>query len=51
MVPEDRRSAVIIPLYKGKGERGLNVAVIEVLISLLSVVGKIYVGNLVDKSL
>ena len=45
-VPEDWRSAAIIPLYKGKGEktefknyRG---------ISLLSVVGKIYAGILVD---
>ena len=24
-VPGDRRSTVIVPLYKGKGERGLNV--------------------------
>ena len=44
VVPEDWRSAVIVPLYKGKGEksecknyRG---------ISLLSVVGKIYAGGL-----
>ena len=41
-VPEDWKSAVIVPLYKGKGQmtefknyRG---------ISLLRVVGKIYVG-------
>ena len=46
-VPEDWRS-MIVPLYKGKGEgtecknyRG---------ISLLSVVGKVYEGILVDKS-
>ena len=44
-MPEDWRSAAIVPLYKGKGEgtecknyRG---------ISLLSVVGKIYAGVLV----
>ena len=49
VVPEAWRSAMIIPLYKGKGGRtecnnyrG---------ISLLSVVGKIYAGILVDKSL
>ena len=47
VVPEDWRSAVIIPLYKLKGEksecknyRG---------ISLLSMVGKIYVGIPVDR--
>ena len=46
-VPEDWRSSVIVPLYKGKGEktecknyRG---------ISLLIVVGKIYVRILVDR--
>ena len=45
--PEDWRSAVIAPLYKGKGEktkcsnyRG---------ISLLSMIGKIYAGILVDR--
>ena len=45
--PEDWRSAVTFPLYKGKGEitecknyRG---------ISLLIVVGRIYVGILVDR--
>ena len=30
IVPEDWRSAVIVPLYKGR-ERGLNVRTIEVL--------------------
>ena len=47
VVPEDWRCVVIVPLYKGKGEksecknyRG---------ISLLSVVGKIYAGILVDR--
>ena len=46
-VPEDWRSAVIVPLYKGKGERTdyKNYRGI----SLLSVVGKIYVGILVDR--
>ena len=46
---EDWRAAVIIPLYKGKGERtecsnyrGIN---------LLSLVEKIYMGILVDKVL
>ena len=45
IVPEDRRSAVIVPLYKSKGERtecenykGIS----------LSVVGKINAGILVD---
>ena len=48
-VLEDWRSAVNVPLYKGKGERterknyrGIN---------LLSVVGKIYTGILVGRSL
>ena len=47
VVPTDWRFAVIIPLHKGKGERtecknyrGIN---------LLSVVGKIYAGILVDR--
>ena len=47
VVPEDLRSAVIVPLYKGKGEmikcnncRGN---------SLLSVVGNIYADILVDR--
>ena len=47
VVPEDWRSAVIFPLYKGKGERSecKNYRVI----SLLSVVGNIYAGILVDR--
>ena len=46
-VPEDWRSAVIIPLYKGKGERTecKNYRGI----SLLSVVGKIYARIVVDR--
>ena len=46
VVPEDWRSGVIVPLYKGKGERTecKNYRGI----SLLSVVGKIYTGILVD---
>ena len=47
VVPEDWRSAVIISSYKGKGER------IEYSsyrgISLLSVVGKIYTGILINR--
>ena len=46
-MPEDWRSDVIVPLYKGKGER------IECSnyrgISLLSGDGKIYAGILVDR--
>ena len=44
-VPEDWRSAVIVPLYNGKGERTecKNYRGIS-----LSVVGKIYSGILVD---
>ena len=45
VVPEDWRSAVILPLYKSKGER--NEFKNYRGISLLSVVGKIYVGILV----
>ena len=41
VVSEDWRSAVIIPLYKGKGERTQC--------SLLSVIGKIYAGILEDR--
>ena len=44
---EHWRSAVIVPLYKGKGERTKckdNRGV-----SLLSVVGKIYLGILLDR--
>ena len=46
VVPEDCRSAVVVPLYKGKGERTecKNYRGI----SLLSVVGKIYSQILVD---
>ena len=47
VVPEDWRSVVIVPLYKGKGERTecKNYRGI----SLLSVVGKINGGILVDR--
>ena len=47
IVPEDWRSAVIIPLYKGKRERTecSNYRGI----SLLSVVEKIYARTLVDR--
>ena len=45
-MPEDWRSAVIVPLLKGKGERTeYNYRGI----SLLSVIGKIYAGILVDR--
>ena len=47
VVPEYRRSAVIVPLYKGKGERTKCKNYRG--ISLLSVVGKIYAGILVDR--
>ena len=45
-VPEDLRSAVIVPLYKGKGER--TVCKNYRGISLVSVVGNIYTGILVE---
>ena len=47
VVPEDWRSPVIVPLYKGIGERTefKNYRGI----SLLNVVGKIYVRILVDR--
>ena len=47
VVPEDWGSAVIVLLYKGKGERTecKNYRGI----SLLSMVGKIYVGILVER--
>ena len=47
VVPEDWRSAVIVPLYKGKGQRTecSNYRGI----SLLSMVGKIYAQILVDR--
>ena len=46
VLPEDWRSAVIVPLYKGKGERTecKNYRGIS-----FSVVGKIYAGILVDR--
>ena len=31
IVPEDWSSDVIVPLYKGKGEGGLNVGIIDVI--------------------
>ena len=43
VVPEDWRSSVVVPLYKGKGER-TECRNYEV-ISMLSVVGKIYAGS------
>ena len=43
VVPEDCRSAVTVPLYKGKREK--NECKNYRGISLLSVVGKIYAGN------
>ena len=46
VVPEDWRSAVIVPLYKGKGER--NECKNCRGVSLLSVAGKIYAGILID---
>ena len=47
VTPGDWRSAVIVPLYKGKGERTecSNYRGI----SLLNMVGKIYTGILVDR--
>ena len=47
VVPEDLRSAVIVPLYKGKGERTECKNYRD--INLLSVVGKIYAGILVER--
>ena len=47
VVPEDQRSAVIVPLYKGKGERSEFTNYRG--ISLLSVVGKICAVILVDR--
>ena len=47
VVPKDLRSAVIVLLYKGKGERAECKNYRR--ISLLSVVGKIYAGILVDR--
>ena len=48
-MPEDWRSAVIVVLYKGKGERTEYKNYRD--ISLLNVVGKLYAQILVDKSL
>ena len=47
VVPEDWRSAVIVPLYKGKRERTKCKNYRG--ISLLIVIGKIYGGILVDR--
>ena len=47
VVSEDCRSAVIFPLYKGKGEK--NKFKNYKRISLLSVVRKIYAGTLIDR--
>ena len=47
VVPEDWRSAMIVPLYKSKGERTKCSNYRG--ISLLSVVGEIYAGILVDR--
>ena len=49
VVPEDGRSAVIVPLYKSKGERERTECKNYRGNSLLNVVGKIYVGILVNK--
>ena len=46
-VLEDQRSAVIFPLYKGKGERTECINYRGV--SLLSVVGNIYAGILINR--
>ena len=45
VVPEDWKSDVIVPLYKGKGER--NECKNYRGISLISVAGKIYAGILI----
>ena len=47
VVPVDWRYAVIVPLYKGKGER--NECKNYKGISLLSMVGKIYAGIQIDR--
>ena len=46
-MPEDWISAVIVPLYKGKGERNEYKNFRG--ISFISVVGKIYAGILIDR--
>ena len=48
-MPEDWRSAVTVPLYKGKGERTQRSSYRD--ISLLCVVGKIYAGIIVHRVL
>ena len=48
IVQRDWRRAVIVPLYKGKGDKG-NCRNYRG-ISLLSVVGKIYAGILVERA-
>ena len=47
VVPEDCRSSVIVPLYKGK--RKMTECSSYRGITLLSVVGKIYIGILVGR--
>ena len=47
VMPEDWRSTGIVPLYKGKGERSECDNYTG--ISLLSVVGKIYAGILINR--
>ena len=47
VVPEDWRSTVIVPLYRGKGER-MECSDYRS-ISLLNLVGKIYVDILIDR--
>ena len=47
VVPEDWRSAMIVPLYKGKGE--ITECSNYRSISLLSVIGKIYAGILLNR--
>ena len=47
VVPEDWKSAVTVPLYKGKGEKTECKNFRDM--SLLSVIGKIYAGILVDR--
>ena len=45
-MPEDWRSAVVVPLYKGKGER---IKCSNCRGIIVSVVGKIYAGILGDR--
>ena len=46
VVPEDWRFAVIVPLFRGKGDT--NECRNYRVISLLSIIGRIYVGILMD---